>query len=58
MLNGFYSTIAYLMYTVAIDYPGFNNAELWGLYECESIFLIDMILCLFKQKLEDDGKSR
>ena len=23
MLNGFYSTIAYLMYTVRIDYPSF-----------------------------------
>jgi len=48
MLNGFYSTIAYLMYTVRIDYPSFQEYELWGLYACEGIFLTDMILCLFK----------
>ena len=52
IFNGIYSTIIYPIYTV-ISFPGFYEFQLWVLVFSEILFLIDLIMGFFKQRLDE-----
>jgi hypothetical protein len=57
MINGIYAAVIYPYYTI-LDFPDFNNIELWVLIFCEFLFAVDIIFSFFKQELDEEGFSK
>ena len=57
MINGVYSAFFYPYYMVN-DFPGFQNIGILIILLSEFFFLMDIILCFFKQEINEDGQSK
>ena len=57
MINGFYSAISYPFY-MTTDFPSIDSSGWIFIFFSESLFLLDIIFCFFKQDLDEEGNSK
>ena len=57
MFNGFYSALSYPYY-MTTEFPSINSDGWIIIFFSESLFLLDIVLCFFKQDLDEEGISK
>ena len=57
MINGLYSGIAYPYFTVN-NFPYYGSASFQVIIFSEAMFFLDILLCFFKQELDEEGNSK